>query len=138
MSRYLSWLALGIAAAFLVVASVTFSLGTIASLAFAVSIGMLIVSAGLGYSDRTYVASVYTAVLVAVISAWTIVASLVFSHSTVQHLAFASSLAIAGLTIVGLTTHEVSLERAAAQPVKHPSTDKGDSIEREARLAATG
>jgi hypothetical protein len=44
-------------------------------------------------------------VLVALIGAWTVVASLVFSESTVQNLALASSLAIAGLTIVGLTPH---------------------------------
>jgi hypothetical protein len=136
MSRFLSWLAVGVAAAFLVVASVAFSLGAITSLAFAISIGTLIVSTGIAYSDRGYVTSVYTAVLVALISAWTIVASLVFSRSTVQHLTLASSLATAGLTIVGLTAHEVSLERAAVPRVKDSSTEKDDSMEREARLAA--
>jgi hypothetical protein len=54
----------------------------------------------------------------------------------VQHLTLASSLAIWGLTLVGLTAHEVSLERAAAPRVKDSSTDTDDSMEREARLAA--
>ena len=39
MSRLISWLALGVAAAFLVVASVAFSPSAITSLAFAISIG---------------------------------------------------------------------------------------------------
>ena len=46
MSRFLSWLALGVAATFLVVVSVSFSSAAIAALAFAISIGTLIVSAG--------------------------------------------------------------------------------------------
>jgi hypothetical protein len=71
MPRYLSWLALAVAAGFLVVASVGFA-----------------ASAG--------------------VSAWTLVASLVFSSSTVQTLAFAGSLAVVGLSLVGLTEHELS------------------------------
>lgn len=135
MSRYLSWLAVGIAAAFLVVASAAFSPPAVAALAFAISIGTLIVSAAIAYLDRRSVASVSTAVLVALTSAWTIVASLVFSESTVQNLALASSLAIAGLTIVGLTAHELSLERAVSS-VGDLSTETDSSTEREARLAA--
>jgi hypothetical protein len=46
MSRFLSWLALGVAAAFLVVASASFSSAATAALAFAISIGTLVVSAG--------------------------------------------------------------------------------------------
>jgi hypothetical protein len=135
MTRYLSWLAVGIAAAFLVVASAAFSLPAVAWLAFAISIGTLIVSAAIAVLYRRSVATVSTAVPVALISAWTIVASLVFSESTVQNLALASSLAIAGLTIVGLTAHEVSLERAVNSALDVSSETDG-STEREARLAA--
>jgi hypothetical protein len=46
----------------------------------------------------------------AVISAWMIVASVVFSQPTVQSLAFAGSLALAGLVLVGLTINELSSE----------------------------
>ena len=129
MSRFLSWLALGVAAAFLVVASVSFSSAATAALAFAISIGTLIVSAGVAFFDRTSVASVYTAALIALISAWTIVASLVFSRPTVQNLALGASLAIGGLAVVGLTGHEVSIERAARS-----ATDS--TSEREGSLAA--
>ena len=87
MPRFLSWLAIGAAATFLVVVSVSFSLTTIGTLAFAISIGTLVVSAGIAVFDRRYAPSLVTAVVVAVISVWTIVASLVFSPATVQHLA---------------------------------------------------
>lgn len=129
MSRFVSWLAVGIAAAFLVVASVAFSPSAVAALAFAISIGTLIVSAAIAYRDRTSAPTVYTAVLVALISAWTVVASVVFSESTVQHLALASSLAVSGLTLVGLTAHELSAEHAL-----HSAKDV--STERDTRLAA--
>jgi hypothetical protein len=129
VSRLLSWLALGLAAGVLVVASVSFSSATTAALAFGLSIGTLIVAAGVGYLDRTSVASVYTAAPIALISAWTIVASLVFSRTTVENLALGASLAIGGLAMVGLTGHEVSVERAARSA-------KDATSEREGRLAA--
>ena len=129
MPRFLAWLAIAAAAAFLVVVSVSFSPTTIGTLAFAISIGTLIVSARVAYIDRTSVASVYTTALIALISAWTIVASLVFSRPTVQNLALGASLAIGGLAIVGLTGHEVSVERA-------PRSAKDATSEREGRLAA--
>jgi hypothetical protein len=67
--------------------------------------------------------------VVAVISAWTIVASLIFSQSTVQNLALGASLAISGLAVVGLAANQVSQERAARSA-------KDSSTEREGRLAA--
>jgi uncharacterized membrane-anchored protein len=129
MPRFLSWLALGVAAAFLVVVSVSFSPAAIVTLTFAISIGTLVVSAGIAVYDRRYVPSLVTGVVVAVISAWTIVASLIFSQSTVQNLALGASLAVSGLAIVGLTAHEVSNERAAHSVNDSPA-------EREGRLAA--
>ena len=129
MPRFLSWLAIAAAAAFLVVVSVSFSPTAIGTLAFAISIGTLVVSAGIAVFDRRYVPSLVTAVVVAVISAWTIVASLIFSQSTVQNLALGASLAISGLAVVGLTANEVSHERAA-------QSAKDTSTERESRLAA--
>jgi hypothetical protein len=135
MTRFLSWLAVGLAAAFLVVASVAFSPPVIAALSFAISIGTLVGSAGVAYYNRASLASVSTAALAVVISAWTIVASLVFSPSTVQHLALASSLAISGLALVGLTVHEFSHGRAV-NSVKDRSTETEGSNAREARLAS--
>jgi hypothetical protein len=45
--RYASYISLGVAAAFLVFATAEFSLATIAALALAVGIGMLVVSLGI-------------------------------------------------------------------------------------------
>jgi hypothetical protein len=126
---YLSWLTIGVAAAFLVVATAAFSPSAVTTLVFAIGIGALLVSSGVAYYGRTHVVYVYTAILVALISAWTIVASLVFAQSTVQRIALGSSLAIGALSAIGLTARETSLERAA------PSK-KDESTEREARLAA--
>ena len=111
-TRYISWLGIGLAAAFLVVASSAFtSLRTVADLGFAISIGTLVVSAGIGYRYRKHIPTVLTAAVTVVVSAWTLVACLVFSVATARTLAFAGSLAIAGLALVGLTVHELSSER---------------------------
>lgn len=112
-TRFVAWLGIAIAAAFLVVATAAFSLSTIAWLAFAISCGTLMVSVGIAYLYRHDRVSLLTTCVVAAISAWTVVASLVFSHATVQNLALASALAIGGLAVVGLAEHEVSVEHAA-------------------------
>jgi hypothetical protein len=129
MYRFLSWLAIALAAAFLVVATASYSLSVIASLALAISIGTLLVSIGVAVVCREDVASVIVGFLTAAVSAWTIIASQVFSDPTVQNLALASALAIGGLAIVGITSHELSHEQAAR------SGNQG-STERESRLAA--
>jgi hypothetical protein len=129
MPRYISWLAVGVAAAFLVVATQAFPLSTIASLAFAISIGTLVVSAGIGYGYRYHIATLVTAVATVLVSGWTIAASLVFSDATVQNLALASALAISGLAIAGETEHELSRERLVAHSAEGAS-------DRESKLAA--
>jgi hypothetical protein len=130
LTRYFSWLAIGVAAAFLVVASTSFtSLTTIAWLAFGISTGTLVISAGIAYRYRNHVPTLVTAVATAVVSAWTIVASLIFSQPTGQNLALAGSLAIAALALVGLTADELTSER-----VTH-SLEVGED-RRESQLAA--
>ena len=124
MFRFISWLVTGVAAAFLVVSTAAFSLPSIEWLAFAISVGTLIVSAGVAYSYRAHTATRTAGLLTAVASGWMIVASLVFSQPTVQNLALASSLAIGGLAIVGITAHELSEEQAvehAAETTEHES-----------------
>lgn len=112
LTRYVSWLVVGLAAAWLVIASVSFSsLAAIAWLAFAIGTGTLIVSVGIAYRYRDHLPTLVTAIVTAVVSAWTIVASLVFSQPTVRNLALAGSLAIAGLALAGLTANELTSER---------------------------
>jgi hypothetical protein len=109
--RYFAFLSLGIAAAFLVVASQAFSAVDIANLALGVGIGTLAVSLGLALGYRRHVPSALTALATGVVSAWMIVASQVFSLADVQNLTFADALGIAGLAIIGLSAHELSVER---------------------------
>jgi len=128
--RYVSWVATAVAAAFLVVASASFtSLTAIAWLAFGISIGTLVVSVGIAYRYHDHIPTLVIGALTAAVSGWTIVASLVFSPSTVDNLALAGSLAITALALAGLTAHELSTER-----VVH-SLETGDGG-RESRLAA--
>jgi NADH:ubiquinone oxidoreductase subunit 3 (subunit A) len=128
--RYFSWLVVGLAAVFLVVASASFSsLAAIAWLAFAISIGTMVVATGIAYRYRDHLPTLVTAIVTAVVSAWTILASLVFSQPTVQSLAFAGSLAIAGLALAGLTTNELASEHVIHS--LEMSEDRHDS-----RLAA--
>ena len=47
MPRFISWLAIAVASAFLVVATAAFSLPAIAALAFALSVGTLLVSSAI-------------------------------------------------------------------------------------------
>ena len=128
MYRFVSWLAIGVAAAFLVVATASFSLSTIKWLAFAVTILTLAVSSGVSYRYRRHIPTLVTGLPRAVVSGWTIVASLVFSPSTVQNLALASALAISGLAIVDATEHELANEHALMHSLR-------DSGERESGLA---
>ena len=110
--RYFLWLAVALAAAFLVVASASFtSLAAIAWLTFGIGISTLVVSVGIAYRYRDHLSTLVTAIVSMGVSAWMIVASLVFSQPAVQNLAFAGSLAVAGLALVGLTTNELTNER---------------------------
>src|ERR1700722_19744873 len=127
--RYISWLTLGVAAAFLVVATAAFTLPVITALALGVSIGMLLVSLGIAAAYRDQIATAVAALAAAIVSAWSIVASQVFAESSVQNLVLASSLAVSGLAIVGMTVHELSTER-----VVH-SLEVGTG-EREGKLSA--
>jgi hypothetical protein len=108
--RFISWLTMAIAAAFLVVATAAFGLSTVQWLAFGFGIGTLAVSIGLGVRYRRRLPTVIPAVLGAIVSAWTVVASLVFAPTTVQPLALAGGLAIAVLAIIGLRSNELSSE----------------------------
>jgi hypothetical protein len=68
------------------------------------------VSLGIANAYRQHIPTLVPALLTAIVSAWTIVASQAFSQATVQNLTLASSLAIGGLALVGLTVHELSTE----------------------------
>ena len=109
--RYTSYLSLGVAAAFLMFATAAFSLSTVAALALGVGIGMLAVSLGVAGLYRHDPASLAVSGAIAAVSAWTVIASQVFSQSTVDDLTFASAIAVGVLSIAGLSAHEFRAER---------------------------
>lgn len=127
-SRYLSYLALILSAGFLAVATQAFAPVTVAWLTFAIAIwaaalGMLAIfgsDTGLRIgiprrrssttSRSTNVLHTVLGGLVCVLSAWTIVASLVFAPPAVLWLGFAAAAAYVGLGAVGLTIHELTTE----------------------------
>jgi hypothetical protein len=129
MYRFLSWMAIGVAAAFLVVATAAFSLPVIKWLAFATGLGTLIVSGSISFNARRDVPTALTALATVLASGWTVVASVVFSEATVQNLALASGLALAGLAMIGITEHELVVERALMRSA-------ADDSRQESRLAA--
>jgi hypothetical protein len=108
-TRFLSNLALALAAGFLVVATMAFSPGTVAWISFGIAIA--ITMTGLVMLPSRISIQRIVSGLVTLVGAWTIVASLVFAPATVVWLAFASALAVVGLSVVGLTAHELSTER---------------------------
>lgn len=110
MFRFLSSLALTIAAAFLVVAEFAFPVGTAAWLTFALAIGFVAV-AGLMAGVGPGIAHRAIGGLGLIIGIWTIVASLVFVPSTVMWLGFASAVALVALGVIALTVHELTTER---------------------------
>jgi hypothetical protein len=129
MYRFLSWMAIGVAAAFLVVATAAFSLPVIKWLTFATGLGTLIVSGSISFNARRDVPTALTALATVLASGWTVVASVVFSEATVQNLALASGLALAGLAMIGITEHELVVERALMRSA-------ADDSRQESRLAA--
>jgi hypothetical protein len=108
-TRFLSSLALALAAGFLVVATLAFSPGTVAWISFGIAVAITMVGLAM-LPSRNSIQRV-VAGLVTLLGAWTIVASLVFAPATVVWLAFASALAVVGLSVLGLTAHELSTER---------------------------
>ena len=108
--RYLYNIALGLAAGFLVVASVAFAAPTVAWLTFAIAAGITAVSAGLLLLPGALAQRSLTAAT-GLLGIWTIVASLVFTPGTVVSLGFASALAFVALAVAGLTLHELTTER---------------------------
>jgi hypothetical protein len=108
-ARYMSNLTLLLAAGFLVVATQAFAPGAIAWITFGVAIGFTCVGAAMLAHRRP--AQRVVGCLIAVIGAWTIVASLVFVPTTVLWLGFASALGVVALATAGLTAHELGTER---------------------------
>lgn len=130
-SRYLSNIALTIAGAFLVVVSQVWAAPTFMWLMFGIGIVALVLAGagaipGRGIVQRTLDGAI------GILAAWTIVASLVFSGSTVIWLGFASAVAFVGLAVIGLTLHEFYTERVVhSLEVRGTNRTTNSSVDRE-------
>jgi hypothetical protein len=109
-SRYLTNLGLAIIGGFAIVASQVWSVPVFMWLMFGAGIVALAFFTGAGLPARGRVQRSLDGV-VALIGAWTIVASLIFTGTLVTWLGFASGAAFVALAIAGLTLHELSTER---------------------------
>ena len=127
MFRFISWLVVGIAAAFLVVATAAFSAVVTTWLAFGISVGTLIASAGIAYRCRADLAALALALASFVVSGWTIVASVIFAQTTVRTLALASSLALSGLAVAGLTANEIEHDYVVSRRRPEVTSETRDS-----------
>lgn len=99
------------AGGFLAAATFGFAAGTVATLGFAVSIGVVVV--GLAMALAAFSGDARLAALgafTAVIAGWTIVATSVFADPTAKWLVFGSGLGHAGLAILGIVGHEIRTE----------------------------
>lgn len=80
---------------------------------------MLVVARATAVMFRRHIASVLCAGVIALVRAWLIVASRVFSLGVVQSLSFADALGILGIAVAGLTAHELSTERVVHSLAPH-------------------
>jgi hypothetical protein len=124
-TRYLSNLALALIAGFVVVASQAFSSSVFTWLAFGGGVAIVGIALEESARDRVSVHGALSAV-VAMIGAWTIVSSLVFSASTVVWLGFSAADAVVALAVIGLTLHELHDEQVLRavdmRTSDHPTT----------------
>lgn len=125
--RYLFNLVLALVAGFLVVATQAFAPTTVVWLTFGIALGIVVLSAAMFASPTTIAQRSLSGVL-ALVAAWTVVASMVFAPTTVVWLGFAGAIAIVALAVIGLTVHEFTTERVVhSLEIKHRSTSR-DSI----------
>ena len=112
-TRFIINALIALAGGFLVVASQAFSSSTTGWLAFGVAIGTLAVSS-LAQADRNS-GIVQRSVdgAIAVLSAWTIVASVVFDGRVVTWLSLGESIGLVALAYVGLNYHEYQHHRGS-------------------------
>ena len=111
-TRFVTNTIVGVAAGFVVVATQSFSSSTAGWIAFGIAIGILAL-AGLAQVDasRGDVQRIIDGI-VALVAAWTIVASVVFDGTTSKWLSLGEGLALIGLALAGLTYNEIREQMA--------------------------
>ena len=103
-----------IAAAFLAVATFTWSIGVAHWVAFAVSVGVLVL-AGLSAVFVPTRARKLGHGVIGLVAVWSIIAALVFSGTALTWLVFADAIALGVLALADLTAHEATTENVVHQ-----------------------
>ena len=125
--RFALNLALVLAGAGIVAASQAFSSGVTGWLTFAISLAVL-VSLGLAQLDRARgrVQQMLDAGIGA-LAVWSVVASVVYTGTTLKWLSFGEALGFVGLAVIGLVVHELTTERVVhsleSVPTGHRETE---------------
>ena len=114
-TRFVTNTIVGVAAGFVVVATQSFSSSTAGWIAFGIAISILAL-AGLAQIDasRGDVQRIIDGI-VALVAAWTIVASVVFDGTTSKWLSLGEGLALVGLALVGLAYNEIREQMAVRE-----------------------
>jgi hypothetical protein len=107
-----------LAAAFLVVASMTWSAGVAGWIAFGVSAAITVI-AGTSAVLTARSGRKLGHGLVGLVALWSLVAALAFSGTLLTWLVFADALAVGVLALADLTAHEATTEKVVHQLVVH-------------------
>jgi len=109
-SRFVLDIGFMLAAAFLVVASMTWSAGVAGWTAFGVSAGITVIAAASAVLTPRYARKAGHGI-VGLVALWSLVAALAFSGTLLTWLVFADAIAIGALALADLAVHEATTER---------------------------
>ncbi len=117
-SRFILDASFFIAAAFLVVASMTWSAPVAGWTAFGVSAGITVI-AGASAAATQRIPRQLGHGLIALAGLWSLVAALAFSGTLLTWLVFADAVAVGLIALADLTAHEATTEKVVHQLVVH-------------------
>jgi len=122
-TRFLTNGIIALAGGFLVVASQAFASATTGWVAFGIGIGVLAITCLVQADPSRGLVQRGIDGIVAIVSAWTIIASAVFDGATLKWLTMAESLALVALAVAGLTYNELR-EQAAVRAAAGAERDE--------------
>jgi hypothetical protein len=126
-SRFILDVLFVLAAAFLVVASMTWSAGVAGWTAFGVSAGVTVIAAASAVLTSRNARKLGHG-LVALAALWSLVAALSFTGTILTWLVFADAIAVGVLALADLTAHEATTEKVVHQLVVHDGTSVAGAV----------
>ena len=126
-SRFILDVLFVLAAAFLVVASMTWSVGVAGWTAFGVSAGVTVIAAASAVLTSRNARKLGHG-LVGLAALWSLVAALAFSGTVLTWLVFADAIAVGVLALADLTAHEATTEKVVHQLLVHDGTSVAGAV----------